>query len=279
MVSKQSEEVWLKGADGTSLFTQRWEATTPRADVALAHGLSEHSGRYAHVADFLTADDFNVHAIDHRGHGRSGGRRGHIDEFEDYLRDMDVFVAAVQDRAEGRPVFLIGHSMGGLISTLFVISRDSSINGLILSGPAFALGNNIPASVSVAARFLGRVMPGCPIPGGNSRLVSRDKQVCANYASDPLVHHGPYRAGFARILLDAQAHVAHRLEEVEVPVLALHGTDDKLASADGSRKLIERARSADKSLKLYDGLYHEIFNEPEKREVFADVTSWMAKRI
>lgn len=275
----QHEEIRLTSPDGTRLFAQTWGIEAPRGHLAIAHGLTEHGGRYAHLADRLNREGFDAHALDHRGHGRSGGERCNVSSFEDYLGDLDLFLQTVRERAAKRPVFLFGHSLGGLIATLFVIRRQPQLAGLILSGPGLELGPSIPPGSMGAAKLLGWAVPRLPVSPVDHRYASRDPGIVAEYARDPLVYRGWLRAGYAAAVVEALREVSARRTEVRVPLLAMHGTDDKLASPEGSRKLVEQASSVDKTLKLYPGLYHEVLNEPEKERVIADLLFWLNGRI
>lgn len=266
----------LLSRGATSIFEQWWlPERDPRAVVALVHGYAEHSGRYDHVAAFLTARGYAVEALDLRGHGQSSGRRAFVHSFSEYLSDVACFLRAVRGRHPGKPVFLLGHSMGGGIAALFVIARRPDIAGLILSGPALRV-RATPAGLQLRAlRVLAKVVPAYsrqPLPAS---AISRDPAVVEAYEHDPLVYRGGMRIGHGAASLRAMERIELDMEEIEVPLLVLHGTEDRLTSPEGSKELIERARSRDKTLKLYDGLYHEVFNEPEKETVLQDLADWL----
>jgi alpha-beta hydrolase superfamily lysophospholipase len=266
----------LLSRGAASIFTQWWLPDgEPRAVVAIVHGYAEHSGRYTHLAAFLNARGYAVEALDLRGHGQSSGRRAFVGSFSEYLSDVARFLRAVHERHHGKPVFLLGHSMGGGIATLFVIARKPDIAGLILSGPALRV-RSAPVGLKMRAlRLLGKAVPTYSLKPLPASAISRDPAVVEAYENDPLVYRGGMRIGHGAASMRALERVQLDMEEIDVPLLILHGTDDKLTSPEGSEELAERARSTDKTLKLYDGLYHEVFNEPEQETVMHDLAEWL----
>lgn len=279
MQSIDHHEHWMKSDDGLSLFTQQWCVESPKAAVVIVHGVAEYSRRYLHVANFLNEHGFNAYAIDHRGHGRSEGKRVYVENFREYLRDLDKYLNYVRSQEGQRPLFLLGHSMGGAISTLYSIRNHPRIDGLILSGPALMLGEDISPLLIKLSGLLGRFLPYLPVQKLDHRLISRDPGVVANYAADPLVYHKMYKARFGDAFVRAVQEIQEHMEDLSLPLLLMHGTDDKLADPSGSQELYTRAHSPDKTLKLYDDLYHEIFNEPEKERVLHDMLSWLNAHI
>jgi alpha-beta hydrolase superfamily lysophospholipase len=256
---------------GLTLFEQRWVADgPPRAVVAIVHGYAEHSGRYAWTAERLTASGYAVEALDLRGHGRSGGERVFVNSFDEYLDDVEGFLARVRDRNPGLPVFLFGHSMGGGVVTAFTIARRPALAGVLLSGSAM-LGPRPSARPDPS----NPPRPPGPLP---ANTISRDPAVVAAYESDPLVYRGAPRTDRAAAMGAAFDMVQQGMESIALPLLIMHGTGDLLVPFEGSRVLMERASSKDKTLKLYEGLYHEILNEPEKEQVIADIIAWLDAR-
>ncbi|MBN9491941.1 lysophospholipase [bacterium] len=269
-----NDRILSRGA--ASIFEQWWlPPGDPRAVVAIVHGYAEHSGRYAHVAAFLNARGYAVEALDLRGHGQSSGRRVYVHSFSEYLSDVARFLRAVNERHPGKPVFLLGHSMGGGIATLFVIARKPDIAGLILSGPALRV-RSAPTGLKMRAlRAFGKVMPAYALSPLPAAAISRDATVVQAYENDPLVYRGGMRLGHGAASIRALQRVQLDMEEIELPLLVMHGSADRLTSPEGSEELVERARSTDKTLKIYDGLYHEIFNEPEQQTVMRDLATWL----
>ena len=267
----------FEGAGGVKLFEQRWLPASGdvRAVLVIVHGLKDHSTRYAEFANRLAQHGYAVHAFDLRGHGSSEGRRVYIDEFDEYVQDLDTFVARV--RRADKPLFVLGHSMGGAIATEWVLAKKPALTGLILSGAA--LRADVSGFTKGVTRFFGAVLPRLAVFSLDLDKFSRDPQVVAQCKNDPLVDQGNGPARTAARLLGAIDHIDGHMEEVTVPLLAMHGGADVITPPDGSRELIKRASSADKTLKIYDGLYHDLLHEPEKEQVMTDVAAWMDARI
>lgn len=256
---------------GATLYAQWWLPDgEPRAVVAIVHGYAEHSGRYTQTAADLVAKGYAVEALDLRGHGRSTGERVYLESYADYLDDVDAFLDRVRMQHPGRKLFLLGHSMGGGVVTSYVIDRKPALDGVILSGAAMlARREDAPAGAPPAPPRSG------PLPADT---ISRDPAVVAAYENDPLVYRGvpPDRTGAA--WANAYRAVQEGMASIAYPLLILHGTDDKLVPYRGSVQLNEVACSRDKTLKLYDGLYHEVLNEPERDQVVADIVAWLDAR-
>ncbi len=265
----------FESSGGLSLFEQRWlPGAEPRGVVAIVHGYAEHSGRYAHVGEFLTGRGYAVEAFDLRGHGRSEGTRARVESVNEYLLDTGHFLYRIRERHLGRPIFLLGHSMGGLIATLYAITRKPALDGLILSGAAIS-ADGAPAPLRLVVRAVAKVSPEFGMTALDANAISRDPEVVSAYVSDPLVYTGKMQAGLLAAMVRAIARVDRDMEEIELPLLVMHGREDRLAPAAASELLYARAGSADKTLKLYDGLYHEIFNEPEQGQVLGDLAAWL----
>ena len=261
---------------GLTLFERHWlPEGSPRADVVIVHGYAEHSGRYEHVGTLLAERGYAVHAFDLRGHGRSGGRRVFVRSANEYLGDLEAFLCRCRDG--DRPLFLLGHSMGGTIVTLEAIERAPVVDGLILSGPALTANGASPILARIVL-LLGRFLPRLRLRKLDAAAVSRDPAVVAAYESDPLVDRGKMYVGLAAAIMRAQRVIDRAVARIRLPLLVMHGTEDQLASPQGSRSLHERASSPDKTLHLYAGLAHEIFNEPEQQEVLADLLAWLDAR-
>jgi alpha-beta hydrolase superfamily lysophospholipase len=273
-------EATFESTGGLRLFERTWlPAGEPRADVAIVHGYAEHSGRYAHVATYLTARGYAVSAIDLRGHGRSEGDLLAVRSFNEYLDDVDGMLARVRSRSGGtRPLFLLGHSMGGAVAALAVVSRRPRLDGLVLSGAAISVLKGPARLLGPIIQFLGRRFPKLGLRALPSDAVSRDPAVVADYDADPLNYRGKVPAGLAAAMLRASDAIERRAPRIELSLLVMHGSDDLLAAPDASRRLYERATSRDKTLRVYDGLYHEILNEPVQRIVLADIAGWLDAR-
>lgn len=266
----------IAAADGLMLFERHWLPDgDPRADLVIVHGYAEHSGRYEHVGTLLAGRGYAVHAFDLRGHGESGGRRVFVRSVDEYLGDLDAFLG--RNRCAGRPLFLLGHSMGGTIVTLEVVTRQPAVDGLILSGPALTASGTSPIMARIV-QIIARFLPGLRLRQLDATAVSRDPAVVTAYEADPLVDRGKMYAGTAAAMMRAMRTIDHDVSRIRLPLLVMHGTEDRLADPQGSRSLHERASSPDKTLRLYAGLHHEIFNEPEQNEVLGDLVAWLDAR-
>lgn len=244
----------------------------------MVHGYGEHSSRHAETASLLAEDGYAVHTFDLRGHGRSRGKRYAVRLFDEHLDDLEVSLSRARGERPDAPAFLLGHSLGGLISVLFVIEREPELSGMILSGPAVALGRRFSALKVIASLLLGRVLPSFPMVRFPAASLSRDPEVVRSYRNDPLVHHGRTPAGTASEIIRAVRRAEARFERIGLPVLVMHGGEDQVADVEGSRRLHARARSRDKQLRIYEGLFHEILNEPERASVLADLKAWLHSR-
>lgn len=268
----------LTGAGGRRIFWQQWSPPArPSAIVVLAHGAGEHSGRYEHVAARLVADGQAVYALDHRGHGRSEGPRALIERVQFAVADLDQLVMLAQAAHPETPVFLLGHSMGAMIALSYAPVHQRRLTGLILSGALAAL-KDVPVALRQVGRLLSEVAPRTPLIGIDPSLVSRDPAVVSAYRDDPLVHHGKLPARTAAQIADTVAALPVTVGAITVPTLILYGTADALCPPAGSVMLGERVGSADKTVKAYTGLFHEILNEPEREAVLDDIAAWLSAR-
>ncbi len=274
-----TDEATFAGERGLEIYWCRWlPAGAPRSVVVIAHGAGEHSGRYRHVAARLIREGHAVYALDHRGHGRSGGKRALVDRVDYTVADLDRLVLLARERHADLPEFLLGHSMGGLIALSYTVRHQDRLAGLILSGALAALEAATPAQ-RAAAKVLSAVAPGLGIVAVDPSRVSRDPDVVAAYTNDPLVHHGKLPARTVAELAVAVESFPDDVTAITIPTLVLHGTADTLASPRGSEMLGERIASEDLTVTTYDGLYHEILNEPEQDRVLDDVCAWVAAHV
>lgn len=269
----------LTAADGLSLYLQGWDdQKNPKAVVCLVHGLGDHSGRYAHLARALNAAGYSVLAIDQRGHGRSEGPRGHIPDFEAYMQDIDSLLTEASRRYPGRPRFLYGHSLGGLLVLNYVLRRKPALTGVVASGPGLKSALEEQKVKVAIARLGGKIAPEISISSGlDVNLLCHERQVIEDYVHDPLVHFR-VTLGWASQMLSEHSYARLHAKELEIPVLLMHGTADQLTSSEGSQSFA--INSGDLcTLKLWEGLYHEIHNEPEKEQVFAYLIDWLDQHL
>jgi alpha-beta hydrolase superfamily lysophospholipase len=275
----QADTGQFDGRGGLSIAWRAWlPEDEPKAVLVLAHGAGEHSGRYGHVAHRLNQAGYAVHALDHRGHGHSEGRRAYLDRMENVVDDLHTFVRQAKERHPGKPLFLLGHSMGGCIAIEYALAHQDELTGLALTCPLAVLEAANPVQ-RAAGRILSAVLPQAPVFRVDSALVSRDPKVVRRYDEDPLVHHGGLPARTVGELAQTVARFPERVPEIEVPLLVMLGGADELVPPEGGRMVAERAGSADKTLEEYDGLYHEILNEPDWEKVADDLVGWLDGRV
>lgn len=266
--------------DGLSLYQQCWLPESEcRAVLLVIHGINEHSGRYARFAADLNRQGYAVYGMDLRGHGKSNGERAWIASFDIFLDDIQILLDHVAHQQPEKPLFLLGHSMGGLIIAWLAITRQPQVSGLIFSGPAILVGGKVFPILRRLAAFFSLVWPKLRLVRIGCRFISRDPQVVEDFKNDPLVFHGRFPVRTGAEILRVAKQVQQRLAEIRLPFLVMHGTGDIVADANGSRLLYARASSADKTLQLYDGLYHEILSEPEREQVLNDLLAWLNARV
>lgn len=270
------EEGSIDGTRGARLFRQSWlPDCEPVGIIVIAHGLGEHSDRFDELVERLLGLGYVIHTLDHRGHGRSSGRRAAIDRFQFLVEDLGRLIGEVRERHGGSPVILIGHSMGGAISLAYALANPESLSALVLSAPALGADPGVPRWRIVLARLLSAILPNLGVVTLPAEAISRDPDIVREYQSDPLVFHGAVPARTVAELLDAMTGLAERTGQLRTPVLVLHGTGDALVPLANAEPAYSRIGSTDRTVKRYEGLYHEVFHEPERAQVFADLESWL----
>jgi lysophospholipase len=275
-------EVAARSTEGTvagSVRYRAWIPEDPRAVVVIAHGASEHGGRYRYVVETLAPAGYAIYAPDHRGHGRTG-KGAQLGRLSTVIDDLDAMVTLAREAHPGLPLFLLGHSMGGLIAIQYALEHQDRLDGLALSAPLAAI-EAAPAPLRLLARVLSVVAPGAPAVGVDAGAISRDPAEVQAYRDDPLNHHGKLPARTVQELVTAVNGFEAAVPRITVPLLMMIGTADSLAPPAGGRMVHDRAGSADKTLHLYDGFFHEIFNEPagERERPLRDLRDWLDARV
>ena len=268
-------EDWLAGVGGVRLFIRRWTATQPIAAVLIVHGVGEHSGRYEPLAQALTRAGVAVFAYDLRGHGRSEGQRGHIDRFSDYLDDLDRAVAWTRGHRPC-PLFLIGHSLGGLVVLHGTARTPALADGLILSSPACGLAVPVPGWQRALATLASAAWPALAMNRArvDSSYLSHDPAIGPAYVHDPLVHFRITARCYTEVVTRMRGAAA-AAASVRWPALVFQAGDDHLVDANATRAMFERLASADKQLVRLEGWYHEVFNEVERARVIEQTLAWL----
>lgn len=274
----EANEETFKGVGDLAIFTRSWRpAGKPRGVVVIAHGLNSHSGQYAEVAERFVAADLAVYAFDLRGHGKSEGERFHVEKFSDYVDDLATFIELVKSREPGQPVFLLGHSAGGVISSLYALDHQSELAGLISESFAFELP--APGFALAALKGLSYIAPHLRVLKLNNGDFSRDPRIVESMNRDPLIAGENQTAKTVAELIRADEKLRDGFPLIKLPLLIVHGTNDKAAKADGSRIFNDTAGSKDKTLKLYDGAYHDLLNDVGKETVATDILRWIQARL
>ena len=280
-ITSPPESGRLAASDGLRLVYTLHRAANERAGMIITHGYAEHRERYRYLVDAMLAHGISVLTWDARGHGQSGGARGLIGRFDEYLDDYEVVLRHAQDVLP-RPLIAFGHSMGGLIMTRFYQDRSGAIDGLVLSNPALELRMRVPAWKVTLARLLARVMPACTLPSDiPPEMISRDPQEVARYKADTLVFPHATARWASEFMATQRNTVLRPADLAALPVLVLLGTGDGIIDSAVSEDFFGRCTAADCEIKRYEGHYHELVNEgPAHRElVFADLREWLDARV
>lgn len=276
-------ETEFTGQDGNKFFVQGWEPETQsRAVIALVHGLGEHVGRYDHVAQALTDAGYALVGFDLRGHGKSGGARGHFPSLDVVMGDIRQFLQFLSQRYPNVPQILYGHSLGGLLALAYAVQNNKlGLKGVMVTGSALRSALQEQKAKLAMARILGALAPALTISSGlDANTISRDKTVVEKYVNDPLVHDKT-SLGLGKAALTAIDLCFARAREFAYPLLIMHGKADALTYPSGSEDFARLAGETNKdvTLKLWDNLYHEIHNESEQAEVFQVMIEWLNKHL
>ncbi len=277
---RPTESGHFQASDGTRLYFEYDQVTEPLAALLIVHGFGDHCGRYADMAARFVERGYSCYRFDYRGHGRADGRRGHIFDFEDYQRDLAAFRAHVAERVGPEtPQFLLSHSNGGLISLHGVARDPKGLAGLVFSSPFFGLALKVPVVKATAGRWLSKLIPAMALPTGiDAKTVSHDPDVIAGYDADPLVGHVASARWFTETVA-AQANLGELAKRITLPVLHQQAGDDRIASAPAAKAVFEQLASADRTLTVYDGLFHEIWFELEREPVLDELEGWLARHL
>lgn len=276
--SNLHEESTFKGFDGTELFYQVWGQKKPKATLVFVHGLNEYSGRYQNPIQYFHSKGYTLYLYDHRGHGKSDGVKSFAHEFSDFEKDLDIFVKLVSEREMGKK-FLIAHSLGGQIALNYLGHFSNKLSGFVTSSPNIEVGFRVWAIEKWIAGLIGKISPKISLPNNVSpRYISRDREVVKAYVNDPYVRK-TITVNLAQEILKNQETIHDLAPKINLPALMLHAGADKICSPHGSKKFFENLASKDKDLKIYEGFYHEIFNEIGKEQVFRDMEDWLEKHL
>lgn len=271
-------EETFKGVADFNIFFRSWRPSgTPRGVVVIVHGFNSHSGQYLWVAEQLLARNLAVYALDLRGRGRSDGERFYIDKFQNYVTDVASFVQLAKSREPGLPVFVLGHSAGGVVSCTYALDHQAEIAGLICESFAFQVP--APDFALAVLKGLSHVAPHAHVLKLKNEDFSRDPKVVESMNADPLIAHETQPTQTVAEMVRADERLKKEFTLIKLPLLILHGTADKATKASGSQLFHQQAGSTDKTLKLYEGHYHDLLNDLGKDTVIADILSWLEARL
>lgn len=265
---------------GTVIYQQSW---VPEGEVkgvlVIVHGLGEHSGRYTNVVNRFVPLGYAVYGFDHIGHGKSDGDREMVKEFKDFFEPLSTYVKQIKKWQPGKPIFLYGHSMGGLISCNYLIDHQEEFTGAIISAALVRVPANITPMTVTLGKVLSAIAPKAGLVPLDAAGVSRDPEVVKAYVNDPLVFQGKTPARLAAEMLKAMQRLTAEANRISLPIFILQGTEDKLVDPGDAKVLYDKVTSKDKTLKIYPGFFHESHNDPEREVMFNDVEAWLQAHI
>lgn len=268
----------FSGYDGLQLRKRSWISQNEKAKVILVHGYAEHVDRYNYLGHELNHHGISLLGFDQRGHGKSEGSRAYINKFSDYTDDLAIFHDEVSS-SSNVPIFIYGHSLGGLIVTKYVTDYQPQCQGILLSAAALKVNEDISPILQKMSGILGKLLPRMKTIKLDSSFISRDQNVVKQYNEDPMIYSEGIPSRTGAEMLSATKSIRDSAVNFSLPVLIMHGGADQLTDPSASKTFFERCSSADKELQIYDGLYHEIMNEPERDEVIANFRTWIVNRL
>jgi alpha-beta hydrolase superfamily lysophospholipase len=286
-LTMQQQKGYLIGQLGLRLSYAQWASEgEPKALALLVHGYGEHSGRYLHLIEALNQHGYAVFTIDHRGHGESEGERACVEQFDYFVDDLHLLVGNIKEAypiprtsGDALPLFMIGHSMGGLIATRYALAHEAELRGLVLSGAALQVGDDVSPFLKAISKWLAKLIPNTAIFANPENALSRDPEVERRFDADPLCYKGKVKARMGYEMMIASEDARARMAQLSLPLLIMHATDDQLTNPAGSQEFYEQARSQDKTLKLWQDYKHELFNELEKEQVIDFMIEWLDERV
>jgi alpha-beta hydrolase superfamily lysophospholipase len=274
------QDGYFKNQENQSIYFQNWLPEDPaKAVFLIVHGINEHSGRYDRFSNFFVNEGFAVYSMDLIGHGKSDGTRSYVKDFNNYLDDIILYLEKIKQLQPGSPIFLIGHSIGGLIATLLLIDHPEQFAGAVLSGSAVQVPDDVSPLFISLGKFVSFVLPKLGLLKIDLSGLSRNPAVVQDYKDDPLVNSGKFTARISAEINKSFDRVAGEGSQVKAPVLILHGGSDRIVNPACSHFLYALFSSEIKKLIIYDDFYHEIYNDPNYEQVYNDVSSWINNQL
>lgn len=273
-------EDYFIGPRGKQIYHQAWlPEGDPKAIFLVVHGLAEHSGRYMNVVDYFVPRGVAVFGLDLIGHGKSEGTRVFVERFEEFTDTIKTLFDRIKSDYPGTPLFILGHSMGALVTPYYLLDHQDGLAGAIISGTMVKIPEHVTAATVAVGKLLSVLLPKAGVVGVTADHISSDPAVVEAYVTDPLVYTGKSTARLSAEMLRAMQRVTTEAEKITLPVIIVHGSEDKLVDPDSAQLFHDLIGSEDKTLKFYEGYYHEVFNEPGREAVFADIDAWLEKQL
>lgn len=267
------------GVRNSSNYYQGWIPDgNVKAVLLIVHGVGEYCGRFSNVVNYFVPLGYAVYGLDHIGHGKSDGQREVIKQFEDFTEPLNVFYKMIKEWQPGKPVFIYGHSLGALITLFYLLDHQGDFKGAIISAPPVKIPDNISPVTVTIGKILATIAPRTGLIGLDTSGLSHDEEVVKAYNADPLVFHGKITASISGGMLRAMLRVNEEAGEISLPLFILQGGADKIVDPSGAKLLYDKAGSNDKTLRIYDNLFHEVHNEPERVTMFNDLQAWLTAR-
>ena len=274
------KEGFFKGVREANIYFQSWlPESEPKAGLLIVHGLAEHSGRYMNVVNHFVPLGYAVYGIDQLGHGKSDGTRVYIKHFDDYTKTLKIYFDMISRWQSDNPIFLVGHSMGVLIGAVYLLDHQAELAGAVFSGAFVKVPSNITPTTILLGKMLSALIPRFGLVRVDANAVSRDPAVVQAYINDPLVHRGKITARLSAEILKAMQYLNGQANKITLPIMIVQGSADKLVDPVGAQMLYDMVSSTDKEIRIYDGLCHEVYNEPEHDMVLREVERWLEAHL
>lgn len=274
------QEGYFTGVRSIKTYYQSWlPDDETKAVLLVVHGMGEHSGRYMNVVNHFVPLGYAIYALDHLGHGKTEGPRTYVERFSDFTDTLSIFYQMVTGEQPDKPTFLLGHSMGGGIAANYLLDHQQDFTGAVLSAPTIKVGDKVTSGTILMAKVLSKVAPKAGVMAIDPAGVSKDPAVVDAYIQDPLVYHGKISARLGAELLIGMMRITDEVSNIRLPFIVVQGGDDILVDPVGAKMLYEQASSSDKTIRFYEGLHHEVFNEPERLVALKDVEAWLEAHL